>query len=111
MVICMPDVQKHTAGTESQEIRLSKEDIDFVEQGYATSLSFNQAFKETREKHMSQRRLSDRLGISVETIRRMENNKDYRANLNSIVAICIALHLPYRDSTRLVRLAGYILCE
>ena len=55
--------------------------------------------------------LSAKTGISVKAIQRIRNNETDRINLNYLVAVALALHLPYEDSIRLINTAGYSLRE
>lgn len=53
--------------------------------------------------------LADETGLSEKTIQRMRNDSDRTPEIESVVAVCVGLHLDPYDSDMLLRLAGYIL--
>lgn len=55
--------------------------------------------------------LSELTGISEKAIQRIRNNDTDRVNLNYLIAVALALHMPYEDSIRLINTAGYCLRE
>ena len=61
-----------------------------------------------KKKQMTTEALSDVTGISVSTINNYRETSQ-TPRLNNVVDICIALHLPYKVSRRLIELAGYSL--
>ena len=59
--------------------------------------------------HVTVEELSELTGISTKAIQRIRNNEVDRPKLNYIIAIALALNLPYEDSILLVNTAGYSL--
>lgn len=51
--------------------------------------------------------LADETGLSEKTIQRMRNDPDRTPSLESVVAVCVGLHLDAYDSDMLLHLAGY----
>lgn len=51
--------------------------------------------------------LADETGLSEKTIQRMRNDSDRTPSLESVVAVCVGLHLDAYDSDMLLHLAGY----
>ena len=65
----------------------------------AQEASLGLSFNDMTVKLMDQRRISvdklvEKTGLSVDTIKRMRNKTDLGFSIQSIVAVCIALHLP-----------------
>lgn len=56
---------------------------------------------------ISVERLSELSGIPSKSIQRMRNNETDRIKLANLVAVAIALNLPYQDSINLIQFAGY----
>jgi len=51
--------------------------------------------------------LAEETGLSEKTIQRMRNDPDRTPSLESVVAVCVGLHLNAYDSDMLLHLAGY----
>lgn len=51
--------------------------------------------------------LAEETGLSEKTIQRMRNDPDRTPSLESVVAVCVGLHLDAYDSDMLLHLAGY----
>ena len=54
---------------------------------------------------LSYKEIGERAGINPETVSRCVNGK--RNDLNTLILICLALHLPYRISMKIINGAGY----
>lgn len=70
-----------------------------LEREMAQEASLGLSFNDMTVKLMDQRRISvdklvEKTGLSVDTIKRMRNKTDLGFSIQSIVAVCIALHLP-----------------
>lgn len=59
------------------------------------------------QKGVTEEGLAELTGLSDRSIRRFKNNSDGRPALESVVAICIALHLLPHQSANLISAAGY----
>lgn len=55
----------------------------------------------------SRERLEERTGISSNTIKEIETNKNRGYNLETIIALCIGMNLPPDFSFELIKKAGY----
>lgn len=74
------------------------------------------ALNRTMRKEMSIRGiteewLAEESGISVKTVQRMRNDSEYRPSLQSIVAVCLGMHLNPYNSLNLLDVAGYRLTD
>lgn len=59
------------------------------------------------ERNITVERLADETGLSEKTIQRLRNNPEIRPTLETVIAICVGLHLDAYSGDTLVYLAGY----
>ena len=57
-------------------------------------------------RHMDKSKLAEAIGVSDKTIQNIKNNPEQYISINILVAICIALHLTYEVSLRLIELSS-----
>ncbi len=70
-------------------------------------MTFTQMLDKLMEtKRMDNSKLAEAIGVSDKTIQRMRNDPDRQIAINYLVAICIALHLTYLESTMLINLSS-----
>lgn len=63
------------------------------------SVSFNQATVNLMKSHnITVSQLAEKTGLSIETIKNLRNNPDMVFSIETIVAVCIAMQLPYSTS-------------
>lgn len=72
------------------------------------------ALNRTMRQEMSMRGITEEWfavesGISVKTVQRMRNDPEYRPSLQTVVAVCLGMHLFTYNSRNLLYVAGYIL--
>ena len=70
-------------------------------------MTFTQMLDKLMEtKRMDNGKLAEAIGVSDKTIQRMRNDPDRQVAINYLVAICIAMHLTYLESTMLINLSS-----
>lgn len=85
----------------------ANEEIQDILQKIA-SLSFNDSLKAVMEwAEINEHDLAERALLNIKTIQRMRNNSDYPKKIESVVAICIAMHLPPEVSNVLIEKSGF----
>jgi len=65
--------------------------------------------QEMRRQNITEEWLAEEAGISTKTIQRMRNDPEYRPSLQTMVAVCLGMHLYPYNSNHLLYVAGYIL--
>lgn len=65
--------------------------------------------QEMRRQNVTEEWVAEEAGISVKTIQRMRNDPEYRPSLQTVVAVCLGMHLFPYNSNHLLYVAGYIL--
>lgn len=96
---------------------LSSDDIElrqFVGRNYVTNDGGPPSFSELLKLYMSEKcvtveQLAESSGLDPKTIQRYRNDPNIRPALNSVIAICLGLHLLPTDSIALIHSAGYTL--
>lgn len=110
------DTSVHAVYTDSEQNNailakaeaLKKDTVELVEIQKRLPTSFSETLKAhmRREKYTVDR-LAEQSLVSTKTIQRIRNENNYSASLQTIVAICIGLHLPPPLSMDMIRKAGF----
>ena len=84
---------------------------EMIVREYQETAAVQPTFQEMLNKLMEMRkfskgRLAEETGLSVDTIQRMKNEPERTQNIRSVVAICIAMHLPESISSQLIELSS-----
>ena len=80
----------------------------FVERVWGPSFS-DVLLKEMRERNIEAPELYNNIGMDRRLFNKIVGQKDYRPNKNSIILICLGLHMNLDETNELLRIGGYYL--